>query len=399
MRFALIAVLVLMGDARADWRVGLGGGGIAGHEPSDQIDGAAVRVGAEYLFHPAFGFGPEVSFVQFSGFRDGPNTARGVAATYVARWYALRSNHMSVYGMFGFGGVAFDTPFPRNGTQLDGTSLWGAGVLLGALRLEVRQLHSSNGKGLVLDNPAYDGLELGAHLAIGGAPRERTMVFDDVAPFTLRLTRLELFGGARADGYSTVGEDSAAIAGVHASVEVSLARRLAAQLEVLGGAFTSGAVATGLVGRAYYRDRRTAIGVSAGASAVDDRLAGDTYGAFVERYEHPMVLASVGIGYERTRDLADRWYGELFLHIYPTDRLLLLAGASYAEAEIKQTRADVVMHVEYAPFVIGHTTLAGYVQYGGNLLTRASVGVVLYFDRESYAKRERSRGVHGLRFK
>jgi hypothetical protein len=405
-KLVVLLVLLDIADAHAEWRFGLGGGRIAGHEPSELIDGAAIRLGAEYRFHPAFGFGPEVSFLQLSGFRDGrPSTARGAAATYVARWYALRSNTASLYGMFGFGGVAFDAPFPRGGTRLDGTSLWGVGGSLGLgahgwLSLEARQLHSSNGKGLVPENPAYDGLELGLHLAIDtGMPQvARPPPAMRESPVALRVTRVELFAGARADGYSTIGDDSAAIGGVHASVEARIAT-IAAQVDVLGGVFSGGDAASALAARVYYRDRETAIGASAGAAAIGDRRIGDSYGVFLERYEHPTLLASIGVGYERSRDLADRWFAELFLHLYPTERLLLLAGASYAEAEIKQTRADIVMHVEYAPLAVGNTTLAGYLQYGGNLLTRASAGIVVYFDRQGYAARERSRGVHHLRFK
>lgn len=402
-----IAGLSVASDARAEWRVGLGGARIAGHAPSDQIDGAAVRLGAEYRFYPAFGLGPEVSFIQLSGFRDGAaNTARGIAATYVARWYALRAGASSLYGLFGFGGVAFDAPFPRAGTRLDGTSLWGVGATLGLgergwLRLEARQLHASNGKGLVPDNPAYDGLELGVHLAIAPAPAaaSRPGLTSDPGSDRLRIARLELFAGARADGYSTVTQASAAIAGVHASLEARLAARLAAQLDLLGGAFSDGQPASAAAGRLYYRDARTALGVSIGGAGQGDRLAGASYSGFVERYEDATLLVSVGVGYEHARDTEDRWFGELFLHLYPSERWLVVAGASYAEAAIKQTRADITMHVEYAAWQLGGTTLAGYLQYGGNLLTRASTGLVLYLDTVGYARRERTRGVHGLRFK
>ncbi|MDX2088149.1 MAG: hypothetical protein SFX73_09870 [Kofleriaceae bacterium] len=214
-----------------------------------------------------------------------------------------------------------------------------------------------------------------------------------------RMLRTELFFGAHAEGYSTLDEDGDAIGGVHAAAALSLPARLAVQLDVLGASFTNGDPIFAAAGRVYYRDARFALGALGGWTGILDQAHGVTLGGFVERYEGDLLLASVSAGVERKDRGEDLVFGEVMLHLYPARSVLLLTGFSYAQAEIKQTRADIVLHAEWAPWTFGGVTLAGYVQYGGNLLTRGSLGLVLYFDTDSYARRERTRGVYGLRFK
>lgn len=390
----------------ARWQPSLGGGGIMGHDLNADIDGAAARAGLEYRVNPAFGFGPELSLVQLGGVRDGTaSTARGLAAIYVARWYALRSRLATLYLTFGFGGIAYSAPFPSGGTYLNGNSMFGAGLVLAlgaaaALRLEARQVHTSNGRGIVPENPAYDGLELGVHLALTPLLPEASIERRVSADRSLvRLLRMELFLGARADGYSTIEAGGDAFGGVHGAFEVRLGDHLAVQLDGMGGAFSNDRIAYAAAARAYYRDERFAAGLIGGTTAIANQRSGDTIGAFVERYEGPMILARLTIGYEGKSDVDDLWFAEAMVHFYPSDRVLLRGGFSYAKSELKQTRADILMQAEYAPLTLGGATLGGYVQYGGNLFTRGSVGLVMYFDGGSYAHRERTRGVHGLRFK
>ncbi len=229
--------------------------------------------------------------------------------------------------------------------------------------------------------------------AIGGA----RAIADPGAP--VRVVRVELFGGAHGDGYSTVDTSGVAFGGLHASVEARLAGRFSAQLDAMAGAFASGAPAYAVAARGYYRDARFLLGASLGQTAIVDERSGQTAMLFAERYEDRALLVSAAIGYERKAAAPDLFVGELMLHMYPSSSTMLLAGFSYAHAEIKQTRADIVMRVEYAPFHVSGTTIAGYAQFGGNLFTRASLGVVLYVDQLSFAMRERTRGVHALRFK
>lgn len=215
---------------------------------------------------------------------------------------------------------------------------------------------------------------------------------------TFHAGRLELFGGAHADGYSTLDGADALFGGLAADGELVLPRGLATQLEVMAGTY-GGDGAGALAARLYHRGVLGTLGVSAGYTDVFDHQTGLSVGLFAERHEARALIVSASLGYEAKDPTEDLYTAELMLHLMPTDHLLIQTGVSYAQARIKQTRADIVIHLEYAGVPIGGATVAGYVQYGGNLFTRGAVGLVVYFDRLDVSTRRRTRGVHGLRFK
>jgi len=57
------------------------------------------------------------------------------------------------------------------------------------------------------------------------------------------------------------------------------------------------------------------------------------------------------------------------------------------------------VRVELVAGTWSNAALAIYANYGGNLLTKASAGVTLYFDVLSSAERARQRGVLFSRFR
>lgn len=153
-------------------QLGLTLGRLGGISPSEGSTGHDVRLHLEQRFLAGLGGGPELALIQLHGRRDDVDTsARGGALTYVLRWHALRHGASSAYLQFGWGGAMFVEPFPRGGTRFNGTSMFGAGVQLGlgrggALRVDVREVHVSNGKGLVPENPAFDGVQLALGVAV-----------------------------------------------------------------------------------------------------------------------------------------------------------------------------------------------------------------------------------------
>lgn len=153
------------------WQLAAAGGHIGGIAPGADVTGTSLRLGLERRFFAALGAGPELAGLAFTGTRDGARvSARGVAVTYVLRWHAVRRGASSMFFELGWGGALFATRFPPGGTHANGTSMIGAGLQLElgwriALRVEAREVHVSNGKGIVPENPAFDGLELGAHVA------------------------------------------------------------------------------------------------------------------------------------------------------------------------------------------------------------------------------------------
>lgn len=108
--------------------------------------------------------GPELSLVKFSGSRNGFSAAtQGITAAYILKWLFLKNNSFSLFFEHGWGFAAFANEFPPQGTKLNGNSLVGLGMFLytspkALLLFDARLIHHSNGKGLVENNPAFDGI-------------------------------------------------------------------------------------------------------------------------------------------------------------------------------------------------------------------------------------------------
>lgn len=143
-----------------------------GIAPSDHIHKSEGRLGVEQVFHPALSGGPELAVLRFSGSRDGRDAnSAGGTLLYQLKWHALRYRGYSLYAGFGFGGAYFLSPFPPGGTRFNGYSFFGTGLVapMGRhllLLLDVREMHHSNGRGLVADNPAFDGLSVNLGLGV-----------------------------------------------------------------------------------------------------------------------------------------------------------------------------------------------------------------------------------------
>ncbi|MFT3917056.1 MAG: acyloxyacyl hydrolase [Anaeromyxobacteraceae bacterium] len=146
------------------WEYTLAAGWGSGIDVNSRLDKLELRAGAMRRFAPSLSAGLELAAVRFEGTRGGVIAdATGVTALPLARWHFLRLGESSCAFEFGFGGARFARPFPPGGTRWNGYSAWGLGADLDlgrgvAVAGGVRFLHHSNGRGLVTDNPAYDGL-------------------------------------------------------------------------------------------------------------------------------------------------------------------------------------------------------------------------------------------------
>lgn len=207
---------------------------------------------------------------------------------------------------------------------------------------------------------------------------------------------VEGFVGAHEPGYSVVGGGDELAAGAAASGALTGLGPLAVQLDLLGAQLGDVALGVGAL-RGFWRHRRGSLGASYARYQLEGGLSSDLLAAHAEVYEGDLLRVSLLAGYERVSLGDDRLVGELTLHITPRDDLAIRTGLSYVQAEIKQTRADIITRVEWALPWRGALTPTVYAQYGGNLLTKLSAGLVLYFGDAPLGVRERSRGLHGLR--
>lgn len=208
----------------------------------------------------------------------------------------------------------------------------------------------------------------------------------------LALLRVEAFGGAHDAGYSTVGGGTSAFGGGLLSLALPAPGPVGAQADLLVGRFSSGERTWIGAGRAWVRGGDGLLGLGYAHTDVAG-IASDQLALLAERYETPWLSVSATVGREWKSFPEDLYFAELFLHLYPGDRLAIATGVSYAQATIKQTRADVVTRLDWVAWAAPSHGLTLYLQYGGNLLTKASAGLVLTFDGLTPAVRERTRGL------
>lgn len=396
-----------------EWRAYVGGGAGSGVDVNGDIARGEAELGGEVRLGAALSVGAELTGIWFGGTRDGRDAgAKGVAVLPRVAWHFVRGADASLRVELGLGGAWFARPFPPGGTQLNGYSMIGLGGELGLrdglwAMAGLRLLHHSNGQGLVEDNPAFDGVVGTVGLALrlaGSAGEDGGAAEAGEAPAGERVRLLEVrgYGGLHSSGYSTLDGGTQGFFATRASLAASLAEHWRLRLDGLVGQFSSGEAAAAGALRAYYRDERVAVGASVGHAWLEGGLTSETFAVHVERYESSWLTATTSIGLERRSFGDELRFAELMLRTYPSQALLIAPGFSYAVSSLKQTRADIVLRVERSfggrGGILGGVSPALYAQWGGNLYTKAAVGLAFTFDGLSRRERERRDGLFGARF-
>ena len=145
-------------------------GAYTGIDENKAVDIKNISYGRGYYLTDGLGLYGEVLVMAARGERktvDADN--EGMGAFFSLRWHFIRFEHWSVFLNHGIGPVVFFEEFPPGGTKLNGLIQYGLGMSAHVgksttFQLGLRHIHISNGKGMVDDNPSYDGR--GAYLAI-----------------------------------------------------------------------------------------------------------------------------------------------------------------------------------------------------------------------------------------
>ncbi len=417
---AVVASLgIAVGPAVAEpsgWRVSAAAGAGTGVDVNRDVERQEVAVGGALRLGEALSLGAELTGIRFAGTRDERDAAaRGVAVLPRVAWHFVRAADSSLSLELGLGGALFSRPFPPGGTRLNGYSMIGLGgelALGGRLwaTAGLRLLHHSNGQGLVEDNPAFDGVVGTVGLALrltapsregegsGGASAAASGEGRSSGGAAVRLLEVRAYGGLHSSGYSTLDGGTEAFFATRASVGAQLGVHWRLRLDGLVGQFSSGSATAAGALRAYYRDRRGALGVSAGGAWLEGGITSETFAVHLERYEASWLTATSSLGVERRSFGDDLRFAELMLRAYPSEAWLVAPGFSYAVSSFKQTRADIVLRVERSLGALGGMSPALYAQWGGNLYTKVAVGVAFTFDGLSRRERERRDGLFSARF-
>lgn len=212
----------------------------------------------------------------------------------------------------------------------------------------------------------------------------------------VRLLEWRAYGGIHTADYSTVDRGTELFSATRVSAGAN-ASFLGLRVDGLLGRL--GEVRTGIAAvRLYGSSERYLLGGSYTYTALTGGLTSHTLSLHGEVRETTWMRVTGTFGWETRRFGDPLLSGELFLRFYLGERWLLVSGVSYAVTDVKQTRADLVVRGEWTfAQVLGGST-AVFAQLGGNLFTRASVGLTLYFDADGYAAREQRDHLYGARF-
>jgi hypothetical protein len=227
----------------------------------------------------------------------------------------------------------------------------------------------------------------------------RPLRAEPAAQTSVRLLELRGYSGVHSSDYSTVGGRTEGFLAARSSLGVTLSGPWQARLDGLYARFSKTHVnASEVAGRFYWHGEQLLLGAAYTYTWLDGGIRSDTVALHAEVYEAPFLTVTSSIGVERKNLGDDLWFCEIFTRLYLGENWLLTPGASYAVSSINQTRADIVLRGEWRFARGSYASTAVFVQYGGNLFSKAAAGITLYFDGLSYREREHRDGLYGARF-
>lgn len=222
-------------------------------------------------------------------------------------------------------------------------------------------------------------------------------VTESVAGIT--MGRVEVFSGYHAQDYSTVDQKLPLFSGGQFDVWCGGAEGWGGQLDLMAGRYATSEW-VGLAGAQVWR--RGAAGLL-GFGFVHTELEGGIRSEQIrldgEVYEDDLVDLVAGVGWESKNFGDDIGFGEIYLRLHPTERLDLVSGFSYAPTGIKQTRADILFRADWDLARWAGKTFSVHGEFGGNLFTKASLGLVVRFDDLARLESARTRNRRLFRFR
>ena len=306
-------------------------------DPLDQDRDIGIydgRLGVGYYFRDALAIVGELHAGAFDGSRRLEETGElrqvssaGLGGALLIRWHFLQRERWSSFFDLGWGLLLTDDEFPPGGTELNGTRQYGLGLTYQTgdrfhLVFGARQLHISNGRGFVEDNPSYDGV--GAYF--GGAFRlgRGAAVEQDRTPAPIVDRRpMEHRFGYRVEGQVGDADDEDFFGGL-IDLDFRLQDRWWAQLEI-SGADVAGETFTDLGLSVYRRGERGLMAVAVSRQELDV-FSTHQVTLQAERFLNDLATAVGVAGWEERKRDADRWLGAPAAAAAPDPQLARRAG-------------------------------------------------------------------------
>lgn len=321
-----------------------------------------VRAGYEVPLLPTVSLVGEAGVLLPEGRRGGAEVdATGGTAGVSLVWRPVCGRAGSLSFTHGYGVAYFDRAFPPGGSAWNGTLQFGVGGTLRvadgvALEGGVRHFHVSNGKGLVPQNPAFNGVgvHLGLRATLGSVPLLLPSSFaGDTAAGArgggVRVEEAGVLTGVQSGSYSTGGGggEDAWFAGGAARATAPLAAGARLQVDATAGEYLGHGTFVNVAATAFRRFDGGAAGVS-WSHARFEGFRTDQALVVGERHEGAALTVAGAAGVEM-RDGDDLMVAELFLRLYPAENLMVASGVSWARADTKQTDADLLVRLEAQP--------------------------------------------------
>lgn len=215
----------------------------------------------------------------------------------------------------------------------------------------------------------------------------------------LHVVKAETSAGYHSPDYSTVGGAAQLFIGETLAATVPTPASFGARLDAMGGHLSGGTLVGGLNAHVYLNREWGLLGLSVARVWLSEGISTTFVGLTGSVYEDDLMTACLNAGYEDHTFGENLWFGEVLLRLYPAPDWLFSPGVSYAQADVKQTRADILLKLEYAAVRSQAFSLGVYAQYGGNLFTKGSAGFTVYFDPIDFRERDRTWGPPSPRFK
>jgi hypothetical protein len=307
-------------------------GRIPGNGNSKEVDIHELRLGLGHYFRDHLGFYGELSLYRPTGHRDRRQVDTiGLGLAFALRWHFLRHPDFSMYADWGLGLMAARDRFPPAGTRHNGTPHFGLGLSArlrrnAQLLVGLRQLHMSNGKGLVPENPSFDGL--GGYIGIALKPGFKPPLPPEreTLPFAGKGLRIHIDATFKhidddnsAGGAFTLGLPLLPTAQLHAQFTFSAAELVGETLwELMLHAYRQ--TATG----------RLVLGYSHQGFSV---FRSDYYTLQIEHILNDVGRLECAVGLERKNLADDRIFGGLFITVHSTETLALRSGVGFERRE------------------------------------------------------------------
>ena len=130
------------------------------------IKSIGTRITFEHFHRDRFATGIELTPKYYFGSRSNlQNNTMALGLGYIVKYHYIQNSRFSLFFDCGFGAIYSVDRFPKNGTHFNAQYYGGFGANFNlspikALQFGFRFFHSSNGRGLTFDNPAYDSINI-----------------------------------------------------------------------------------------------------------------------------------------------------------------------------------------------------------------------------------------------